>query len=101
MYAGAVAAGGAAGAAASASSIKRLILGGPVALIDKDTFLNIVSKNREEVLVVHSLIKGLFSEKHVYATSYKGFVFVTKAKEPLSIVPDVEAENLWLPPSIW
>ncbi len=91
----------AASSAATASAYsRRLILGGPMVAVDTDTFLRIVSGNRDKVLVVHAVVKGLFSEKHVYATNYKGFTFVTKTKEPLPITPDVEAKKIWIPQSM-
>ncbi len=88
------------GAASAVISTQRFILGGPLALVDRDTFLRIISGNRDKLLVVHSVIKGFFSEKHIYATNYKGFTFVTKTKEQLPITPDVEAKKIWLPPSL-
>ncbi len=90
----------AASGGATSAVIQRLLLGGPLALVDRDTFLRTISDNRDKLLVVHSVIKGFFSEKHIYATNYKGFTFVTKMKEQLPITPDVEAKKIWLPPSL-
>ncbi len=87
-------------AAAASAHVRRLVLGGPIVQVDSNYFARIVSGNRDKILVVHAVIKGLFSEKHVYATNYKGFTFVTKTKEPLPITPDVEAKKIWLPPSL-
>ena len=75
------------------------VLGGPIVRVESDYFVRLVSDKRENFLVVHTVI-GIFSKSHIYATSYKGFTLVTKTKDPLPIVPDVEAESIWLPVAV-
>lgn len=97
MYGGALVGSVAGASAASAAAAsQRVILGGPIVSVDSDYFVRLVSENRDKLLVVHAVV-GVFSKTHVYATSYKGFTFVTKTKEPLPITPDVEAKGIWFP----
>jgi hypothetical protein len=66
--------------------------------VEEVTFRKILNENKA-LLVVQSK-SGIFSQSHLYLTSYKGFVVYTKSKQPISI-PEVheviQATQVMLP----
>jgi hypothetical protein len=84
-----------AAANAIANAIKASGLLVKVAPNDFQTIL----RKLESPLVVYAKT-GLFSTKHLYVTSYKGFAFFTKSFEPILLPPEVEtivAGKIWMP----
>lgn len=51
--------------------------------IEPGDFQNLVYRDDSLLIVISK--SGLFSERHLYLTSYKGFVFYCKSKEEISI----------------
>jgi hypothetical protein len=85
----------AAAAAAFANAIKA---SGVVVEVTADAFQAVLGKV-ENPLVIYAEC-GLFSTNYQYLVSYKGFAFVTKSSEPISLPPEVEiilAEKIWVP----
>ncbi|WKZ58067.1 MAG: hypothetical protein QY309_09315 [Cyclobacteriaceae bacterium] len=66
--------------------------------VEEVTFRKILNDNKA-LLVVQSKA-GIFTQSHLYLTSYKGFVLYTKSKQPISI-PEVheviQATQVMLP----
>lgn len=59
-----------------------------------------ILERQEAPLVVVAIHKGMFSTKHEYLTSYRGFGFYTKSKEPLHLPSGAEvvaAKQIWMP----
>jgi hypothetical protein len=87
------------GAAAAAAAIARAIrASGTLVRVSPQDFDAIV-KRSPKALVIHSL-GGVFSKKHQYFVSYKGFAFYTKSAAALILPTDaevVEAERIWIP----
>lgn len=71
---------------------------GAIVSLNPDEFSTIITKSKKP-LVVYS--KGGFMNKyHDYLTSYGGFIFYSRAKEPLNLPGDSEvirAGNIWIP----
>lgn len=70
-----VTASGAGGAAAAAARIRRLIVGGILAEVDRETFLNIVERTKG--VVIKGII-GIFNRKKLYLTVADGVTFYCK-----------------------
>jgi hypothetical protein len=89
------AAAGAAIAAAIANAIKA---SGVVVRVDPENFARILGRV-EKPLVIYSK-GGLFSTKHQYLISYKGFAFYTKTANEIFLPSSVEvvsARSIWIP----
>src|SRR5690606_17075956 len=88
--------GASAAAAAVANAIKA---SGAIVRVEPDAFMEILTRS-ETPLVIASTSKVFFTLHHLYLTSYRGFVFHTKAATPLPI-PDwcevVNAKSVWVP----
>ncbi|TVR80347.1 MAG: hypothetical protein EA409_07905 [Saprospirales bacterium] len=88
-----------AGAAAAAAELANAIkASGAIVRVDNENFREIVLKNKEALVI--SSKGGFFSTNYQYLCSYKGFVFHTKSKNPLSIPQHAEiiqAGKVWLP----
>ena len=87
------------GAAAAAAAIARAIkASGTIVRVGPRDFEAIV-KRSQKPLVIHTQ-GGVFSTKHQYLVSYKGFAFYTKTAAALILPPDaevVEAKKIWTP----
>jgi hypothetical protein len=93
MTNGAVAAGAA--AAAIANAIKA---SGAIVSVESSDFEAIVRRSDAPLVVCAQA--GVFSKKHLYLTSYKGFVFHTKTQTPLPLPGAAEiinANKVWIP----
>jgi hypothetical protein len=89
------AAAGAAIAAAIANAIKA---SGVVVRVETEDFAKILGRI-EKPLVIYSK-GGLFTTKHQYLVSYKGFAFYTKTSSEVFLPSSVEvinARNIWIP----
>ena len=85
----------AAAAAAFANAIKA---SGVIVEVSSDAFQTVLAKT-DHPLVIYAE-GGFFSTSHQYLVSYKGFVFLTKSSEPISLPADAEtisAEKIWVP----
>ena len=87
------------GAAAAAAAIAKAIkASGVLVRVAPNAFQTILRKV-ENPLVIYAE-GGFFSTSHQYLVSYKGFVFLTKSSEPISLPADAEtisAEKIWVP----
>ena len=82
-------------AAAIANAVKA---SGAIVRVRPEDFANIF-RRVEKPLVIYSK-GGLFTTKHQYLISYKGFVFYTKTSEEIVFPKSVEvivAESIWIP----
>jgi hypothetical protein len=89
------AAAGAAIAAAIANAIKA---SGVVVRVEPEDFARIVNRT-EKPMVIYSK-GGLFTTKHQYLVSYKGFAFYTKTSSEIVLSSSVEvvnARSIWIP----
>ena len=90
--------GAAAGAAGAAAIVRAIKASGVIVRVSSQDFDAIV-KRSPKPLVIHTR-GGVFSKKHQYIVSYKGFAFYTKTAAALVLHPDaevVEAEKIWVP----
>jgi hypothetical protein len=86
------AAGGASGAAAAAAAIANAVkASGAIVSVESSDF-EVILRRSDTPLVVCAQA-GVFSKKHVYLTSYKGFVFHTKTPTPLRLPGAAEVVN--------
>ena len=82
-------------AAAIANAIKA---SGAIVRVRPEDFANIF-RRVERPLVIYNK-GGLFTTKHQYLISYKGFVFYTKTSEEIDFPKSVEvvvADSIWIP----
>ena len=71
---------------------------GTVISVTPENFSNILART-ERPLVVHA-VGGVFSKNYQYMTSYRGFAFYTKSRQPIELPAGTEliaAESLWIP----
>ncbi len=71
---------------------------GAIVRVEPDEFRKLLAQNQDG-LVVHAM-GGLFSSKHRYLMGYKGLVFHTLDREPISLpvrCQVVEAKKIWIP----
>jgi len=81
-------------AAAMMNAIKAM---GPVVLVEAEEFLSIVGE-MDQPIIVHS--PSGFLTKYKYLTTYRGFYFACKSKEPLMLPTSAEiivARSISLP----
>ena len=86
---------GAAIAAAIANAIKA---SGVIVRVRPEDFANIL-RRVDKPLVIYNK-GGVFTTKHQYLISYKGFAFYTKTSEQIDLPRSVEviiAEKIWIP----
>lgn len=85
-------------AAAAAQSFANAIkASGAIIEVTPAVFQTVLSKIENPLIVC---AKGGFFSNHQYMVSYKGFVFVTKSSELVSLPPAAEiilAEKIWIP----
>ncbi len=93
-------AGAGAGAAAAAAAIAQATkASGAIVRMEPEQFRKILDR-AESALVVTTLSKGLFKNKHQYLTNYKGIFFFTESVDPLAIPSKVETiacSKIWIP----
>jgi hypothetical protein len=86
-------------AAAAAAAIAQAIkASGAIVRVEPQDFARFVAR-QEAPLVVHAR-GGVFRKHYQYLTSYRGFVFFTKSREPLPLPGKVElvaAGSIWVP----
>jgi hypothetical protein len=71
---------------------------GTVVGVTPENFSKILART-EKPLVVHAT-GGVFSTSYQYMTSYRGFAFYTKSRQPLDLPAGTEliaAESIWIP----
>lgn len=85
-------------AAAAAAFTNAIKASGVVVEVSPDAFRTILLKT-ENPLVIYAE-GGFFSTNYQYMVTYKGFAFVTKSSEPISLPPGIEtilAAKIWVP----
>lgn len=85
-------------AAAAAARIRAIQASGAIVRVDPSEFAKLLTANPDGV-VVHAP-GGFLVGGHRYLTSYKGLVFYTRSKEPLSAIAGrnvIEAGRIWAP----
>ena len=98
MTNGAAASGAGAAAAAAAAIANAVKASGAIVNVESSDF-EVVLRRSDAPLVVCAQ-GGVFSKKHHYLTSYKGFVFYTKTPTPLRLPGAAEiinANKIWIP----
>ena len=71
---------------------------GVVLSVTPENFSTILART-ERPLVVHAT-GGVFSTNYQYMTSYRGFAFYTKSRQPVQLPAGTElitAESIWVP----
>jgi hypothetical protein len=82
-------------AAAMAQAIKA---SGAIVQVESDVFAQVVAR-QDAPLVIHAT-GGVFRTNYQYLTSYRGFVFFTKSRDPLPLPARAEllnARRIWIP----
>lgn len=85
-------------AAAHAAIAQAVKASGAIVKVDVSAFNTILSKTGKSLVVYAK--GGFLSGGHQYLTSYKGFVFFTKSKEPLQLPSSTEvvkSDKIWIP----
>lgn len=94
-----VASAGGASAATAAAVIQNAIkANGAIIYVEPDEFIKILSRTQNPIVITTR--HGVFSKKHKYLTSYKGFVFYSRSSDELSFSMPVElisAGRIWVP----
>lgn len=94
------AAGAAAGAAAAAAAVANAVkASGAIVRVEPADFSALLER-AEEPLVVYTEGGKLFAPSHQYLAAYKGLVFYTKSREPVTLpsgAETVRAEKIWIP----
>jgi hypothetical protein len=88
----------AAGAAAAAAMMQAVRAMGVIVKVKPEEFVKIVRRASEPLIV--RAPHGIFSSKHDYLVSYKGFAFYTSTNEDLRLPPDaelMEADSMYVP----
>lgn len=87
------------GAAAAQAAIQNAIkASGAIVKIDEESFRNLINK-MDNGLVIEKL-GGSFLSSYKYSTSYKGFIFYCRSKEPISVpgrLEKITAKQIWVP----
>jgi hypothetical protein len=84
--------------AAAAAMIQIIKASGAVVRVEPQEFLRLVGR-QEEPLVIRAR-GGFLEARWQYLTSYKGFVFFVKSREPLPLPGRAEvldARKIWVP----
>jgi uncharacterized protein (DUF1778 family) len=87
---------------AAANARQALMVSGCVVQMDRGAFVSIVEL-MDRPVVVMARTQLLRKVTYTYATSYKGFVFFTRGREPLHLPQDIEliaAGRIWMPNSL-
>ena len=88
----------AAAGAAMAAIAQAIRASGVLVRVSEEDFQKILRKT-EQPLVIYAK-GGVFSTKHQYLTSYKGFAFFTKSSTDLPLPPGTETiftKKIWVP----
>jgi hypothetical protein len=90
---------GASGAAMAGAVIAQAIkASGAIVSVEPNEFTTVLSRAENPAVVV--AIGGYRKKRYQYMTGYKGFVFYTKSKDPLSLTSNTElitAKKIWIP----
>jgi hypothetical protein len=84
--------------AAAAAIVNAIKASGVVVRVEPEDFAKILGRV-EKPLVIYSK-GGLFTTKHRYLVSYKGFAFYTQTSNALELTSAVEvvnARSIWIP----
>jgi len=87
-----------AGAVAAAAMMQAVRAMGVIVKLKPDDFVRIVNRVSEPLII--RAPHGVFSKKHDYLVSYKGFAFYTSTKDDLRLPPTVEvinADSMYVP----
>jgi hypothetical protein len=90
--------GAGAGAAAAAAIARAIKAAGAIVNMEPAEFSKLLAKS-EAPVIVHA-IGGVFTKKHRYLLTYKGFFFFTKSVQPLQLpykTEMIEAKTIWIP----
>jgi hypothetical protein len=85
-------------AAAYAAIAQATKASGAIVRVEPDNFLTIISKADRPLVVVAS--GGWLRKEYQYLSAYKGLIFFTKSKTPLSLPGGAEvvsARQIWIP----
>jgi len=80
------------------AAIQALKASGVVVRVDPGAFQGILE--RVEAPMVVSGTSGVFRTNYQYLVSYKGLIFYTESREPLTLAPGIEvvhAEEMYVP----
>lgn len=94
---------GAAGASGGTAAVAVMIgeaikASGAIVQVEPADFENILKRTPEPLVIYNE--GGLFSKTYRYLSAYKGIVFHTKSKLPLTLPSGVEtviAKKIWIP----
>ncbi len=89
---------GAEGAAAAAAAAQAIKASGAVVRVEPEVFLRLAAR-QEEPLIIRAR-GGFLQARWLYLTSFRGFVFFTKASDPLPLpgrAEVLEAGKIWVP----
>ena len=90
-----------AGGAAAAAIAQAIKASGAIVRVEPTDFMTILQR-AQNPLVVCSQSK-FFSIKYHYLTAYKGLIFYTKTKTPLTLRLETEvitAKSIWIPSNV-
>jgi hypothetical protein len=90
--------GAAAGATHYAAIAEAIKASGAIVRVEPEEFNKILAKTESPLVVVSK--GGFLKSSYQYLTGYKGFIFFTKSKTPLSLSSNIEivsAKNIWIP----
>jgi hypothetical protein len=88
-----------AAAAAAAAHAKGVKASGALVQLEPAAFQQLL-QHIPEPLVLHQKRGGMLSRHHKYATSYRGFIFLARSPEPLSLPGGADvlpARKIWFP----
>jgi hypothetical protein len=84
--------------AAAAAAVQAIKASGAVVRVEPDVFLRLTAR-QEEPLIIRAR-GGFLAARWQYLTSFRGFVFFTKASDPLPLpgrAEVLEAGKIWVP----
>jgi hypothetical protein len=88
----------AAHAAAAAAAMNAIKASGAIVQVAPEDFQRLVMRLDDPLVVVNE--SSFFGTRYKYLTAYKGLVFYTKSREPLSVGGRAElirAKRIWIP----
>jgi hypothetical protein len=84
--------------AAAAAAINAIKASGAIVQVAPEDFQRLVMRLDDPLVVVNE--SSFFGTRYKYLTAYKGLVFYTKSREPLSVGGRAElirAQRIWIP----
>ncbi len=91
---------GAAAAAAAAAIANAIKASGAIIEVEPDTFMKILSRERDNRPLVIFARGGLIKANYHYLTAHRGFIFSTKSGDGLMLPGNVDiisAKKVWIP----